>query len=571
MTSHVTQTCIDLVKSFEGFDPVAFWDYHQYTNGFGTRAQYAGERITRDEADRRLMNEVSKIDTYLSGVITNQNLTPAHWAALISAGYNLGEGKLVSTGIVDAVNRGDMQGATSILRTLCHAGGKENSVLVSRRIAECKILTGDNSALAPGKGGFAHTISNLITAVRGMGSMVIGGDPENAAIQPQTVSSSAKPAGAFNALIKENYEGIPYVWGQTDCSGFIQKVFKDLLHVDIPHASKVQASYIANKFGLPLATKTASQITEDDINPYCVISIKRGGTGHVLMVAVDEHNQAVSWDSRGGSRNTAANPGKGVTEGSLQQLLSRLHKEGDTQVDIVDTRKLFDDPNAVPLTADMLANAWNAELDVKQRTLAQTINNAGLGGSPIEVNITNLLGQEALLNRSTFAYSPQNGRPILNVAAGMSENWTKFSVIAHMARLQHKDPGTAMLNEAVQDPAFESFLRKLDPIKYGYNERFFARVDAQRQALMTSTQTEPHVNFASNVEALPHSNGGRVNEIEVLRQQAALINQRLDRLTQQPAPVSLAALNQQYPAEQAAARQQSQTNPTAGAPVPVGG
>jgi len=544
MTQHITQGGIDLIKSFEGFDPVAKWDFHQYTNGYGTRAQYAGERITRDEAERRIMNEMSKVDNYLSSVITNQNLSPAHWAALISAGYNLGEGSLSKHGIVDAINRGDMNGAANLLRPLCHAGGKVNSVLVSRRIKECGILTGDDTFPAPALGGFARTIGNLVTAVRGLGSIVIGGNPEeNAALQPPpTATSPATPAGAFNNLIKQNYEGIPYVWGQTDCSGFIQKVFKDLLHVDIPHSSKVQASYIANKFGLPLATKTASQITENDINPYCVISIKRGGTGHVLMVAVDEHNQAVSWDSRGGSRNTAANPGKGVTEGSLQQLLSRLHKEGDTQIDIVDTRKLFDDPNAVPLTADMLANAWNADLDVKQRTLAQTINNAGLGGSPIEVNITNLLGQEALLNRSTFAYSPENGRPILNVAAGMSENWTKFSVIAHMARLQHKDPGTAMLNEAVKDPEFEKFLHKLDPKKYGYNEKFFAKVEvAKHQALMTSTQANSAVNFAQNDSDLPNSNGGRV-DLEASRQQeTAAVFERLGRLD----PNSQAALNQQ--------------------------
>lgn len=289
---------------------------------------------------------------------------------------------------------------------------------------------------------------------------------------------AAKGVSSLQEYVEENYDQIPYVWGGAsstgvDCSGFVQKVFRDLMGVEVSHSSKIQAGEIAEKFKLPLTAKRANTITADDIPPYCVISIKRPGTGHVLMVMADEAGKTVSWDSRGGSRNTASNPGKGVTEGSLQTLLSRLHREGNTMIDIVDTRALFANSGGVALTPEMFKNGWDVDLATKQKTLAETLKNAALVANAIDVRITTLMGQQALINRSTFIYSPQTGKPILNVAAGMSENWTKFSVITRIAEFEHKNVRQAMLDAAQNDPVFRQFLEKKELEKFGYGQAAF--------------------------------------------------------------------------------------------------
>ncbi len=44
---------LNAIRAFEGFTPQAQWDYAQFSNGYGTRAKYAGEVIDKAEADRR--------------------------------------------------------------------------------------------------------------------------------------------------------------------------------------------------------------------------------------------------------------------------------------------------------------------------------------------------------------------------------------------------------------------------------------------------------------------------------------------------------------------------------------
>ena len=44
------------IKRFEGFSERTRWDYAQNTNGYGTKAQFAGERISVEEAERRFQD-----------------------------------------------------------------------------------------------------------------------------------------------------------------------------------------------------------------------------------------------------------------------------------------------------------------------------------------------------------------------------------------------------------------------------------------------------------------------------------------------------------------------------------
>jgi len=58
----VNDGLVAFIKKIEGFQAHAFWDYKQYTNGYGTRAKTANEVIDKAEAIRRLTVELNKAE-----------------------------------------------------------------------------------------------------------------------------------------------------------------------------------------------------------------------------------------------------------------------------------------------------------------------------------------------------------------------------------------------------------------------------------------------------------------------------------------------------------------------------
>jgi lysozyme len=56
----VDPSYLDAIKQFEGYAAESRWDYAQNTNGYGTRARFAGEVIDKTEADRRFSGEIKK-------------------------------------------------------------------------------------------------------------------------------------------------------------------------------------------------------------------------------------------------------------------------------------------------------------------------------------------------------------------------------------------------------------------------------------------------------------------------------------------------------------------------------
>ena len=58
---------LNYIKSTEQFTAKAFWDYKQYTNGYGTKANGPDEVITKEEAENRLTNS---LQSAVSGVLS---------------------------------------------------------------------------------------------------------------------------------------------------------------------------------------------------------------------------------------------------------------------------------------------------------------------------------------------------------------------------------------------------------------------------------------------------------------------------------------------------------------------
>ena len=129
----ISSVYLSAIQKFEGFTQKAQWDYAQYTNGYGTRAQSANETITKAEAERRFKAEIgearSLVDRFAPG------LDEGTKSALTSLTFNAGTAWM-KAGLGRAVQAGDLDQARNIFVQYNKAGGEVLPGLVARRMAE---------------------------------------------------------------------------------------------------------------------------------------------------------------------------------------------------------------------------------------------------------------------------------------------------------------------------------------------------------------------------------------------------------------------------------------------------
>ncbi len=129
----VDASYLNAIKQFEGYTAKARWDYAQNTNGYGTRARFAGEVIDKDEADRRFSDEIKKSADFVDKFAPN--LDDGSKAALTSLTYNAGTA-WTQSGLGKAVASGDLDTARSLFLQYNKAGGNVLDGLVQRRLQE---------------------------------------------------------------------------------------------------------------------------------------------------------------------------------------------------------------------------------------------------------------------------------------------------------------------------------------------------------------------------------------------------------------------------------------------------
>jgi lysozyme len=131
----VTQQTLDFITGWEGFQAEAYWDYQQWTIGYGTKSS-EGACITQEQAAHALGIDLSQRAVKLGAQIY---FTPTanQTTALLSAAFNLGT---VPSMVIEYCNAGEYSEAATELRKYCHAGGKKLPALVRRREAEARLL-----------------------------------------------------------------------------------------------------------------------------------------------------------------------------------------------------------------------------------------------------------------------------------------------------------------------------------------------------------------------------------------------------------------------------------------------
>jgi lysozyme len=136
---------LDKIKSFEGYTPVAKWDYSQFTNGYGTRARAPDEVITKAEAESRFRAEIGKAAQIVERHAVNWD--PGTKAALTSLTFNAGT-RWISSGLGDAVRAGDVEAVRERFVLYVKAGGETLQGLVNRRNAEVEWIGSSVGAVA---------------------------------------------------------------------------------------------------------------------------------------------------------------------------------------------------------------------------------------------------------------------------------------------------------------------------------------------------------------------------------------------------------------------------------------
>ena len=149
-TMTASDSCVQLIKEFEGFSAQPYYDYAQYTVGYGTKCpsekyfEYKSNGIPRHEAEALLQQELAEIaNTLNQKFIDKYNLTfsQQQFDALVSFSFNIGTGWItydstLRNAILRNANENDMVYAFGLY---CTAGGKYLPGLVSRRLSEANL------------------------------------------------------------------------------------------------------------------------------------------------------------------------------------------------------------------------------------------------------------------------------------------------------------------------------------------------------------------------------------------------------------------------------------------------
>lgn len=155
-----SEDCITIIKKLEGFSKYPYYDYGQWTVGYGTacpsedRARYDEVGITEAEADALLREYVAEFEADLNKFISNNSLKlkQCQFDALLSFTYNLGSNWMNNSSNFRSAVLKQKTGNDFIfaIGRWCTADGEVLTHLIKRRLAEANMyLNGAYSTTPP--------------------------------------------------------------------------------------------------------------------------------------------------------------------------------------------------------------------------------------------------------------------------------------------------------------------------------------------------------------------------------------------------------------------------------------
>lgn len=286
---------VEVLKKEEGFSAKPYWDYSQYTVGYGTRCpddmleEYQQNGITEEEADLLLRNNLTKMENALNKKLIDAyglTLTQGQFDALVSFTYNCGTNWLNDPdgSLHKAIRKGTT--GSELIRVFslwCNAGGEILPGLVRRRLCEANMyLNGVYSTERPENYCFVYYSAN-------------GG---SVAYRVQGYDANEGVAPAYTPT----YEGHTFLGWYTAKTGGskVTKLTKDLsgstLYARWEGGEETEDKIPANGVSI--------KVTADDVN------LRKGpGTNYGIVGTANTGDKLVITETASGSGYTWGNAG----------------------------------------------------------------------------------------------------------------------------------------------------------------------------------------------------------------------------------------------------------------------
>lgn len=140
---HVSDNMLTVLKAMEGFAEYAYWDYEQWSIGYGSKCPDDWDRskpISREYAEQLLRGELDYFEQKVNQFISSnqlQHITQNKYDALVSCTYNIGAGWMTDSdgNLCKAVLSGDVGSRFAYSMLLWSKAGGQY-ILLPRRIRE---------------------------------------------------------------------------------------------------------------------------------------------------------------------------------------------------------------------------------------------------------------------------------------------------------------------------------------------------------------------------------------------------------------------------------------------------
>ena len=156
-----SDACINILKLEEGFSRTPYWDFTQYTVGYGTKCPddmveyYIQNGITEEAAETLLRNHLTAVERDINVRIVDKyglTLSQNQFDALVLFSYNCGTGWCFETG--GTFHTAIAQGATGndLIRAFalwCSAGNQVRTYLLRRRLSEANMYLNNEYSQTP--------------------------------------------------------------------------------------------------------------------------------------------------------------------------------------------------------------------------------------------------------------------------------------------------------------------------------------------------------------------------------------------------------------------------------------
>ncbi|MGL5656852.1 MAG: lysozyme [Fusobacteriaceae bacterium] len=137
---------LEFIKKEEGFIPKAYWDYKQYSIGYGSgkyvngNSVKEGDVVTEEEATAMLESWINKVVEVCIKKYVVVSLSQNRYDSLCSFIYNVGNCAFETSTLLKLLNQNKILEAAAEFDRWIYAGGKISDSLVKRRKREKELF-----------------------------------------------------------------------------------------------------------------------------------------------------------------------------------------------------------------------------------------------------------------------------------------------------------------------------------------------------------------------------------------------------------------------------------------------